>query len=489
MAAATAAAAEAAATASAGIRLPHRPHRARRGGGGRRGSRDLGHRHRALPVHDPRPRAADPARRRRADPRAAPLRRAHGAVAAPQAGAGSPRSRRSSPTSIVNTGDNLGHADGLRGLRAAFDPLRGIPGVFVHGSNDHAAPSPRNPLQYFTGPVDSQASTAEPLDTQALDGYLTDELGWLDLNNAVGSLDVARHARRRVRRQRRAPRLGPARRAARPARGAAGRRRSPPSRIGVTHAPYRRVLDSFTDLGADAIFAGHTHGGQVRRARASARSSPTATSRCARRAGLSTWTPPRPHGAAERQRGPRALDLRAGALRLPPRGIAAHARRPRPLSRVRSTLRASGRLGGLPRGVAQLGSARRSGRRGRRFKSCHPDSREAPPTRRSLSRERTGARMPHSPPRRLRPRRHPRAVQERDRSAHRRRCSIALAERVEVAIISGGQLAQFTAQVVDRLPDASPDVRSRASTCCPTCGTQYYRLTDGRRRHRSTRTR
>ena len=34
--------------------------------------------------------------------------------------------------------------------------------------------------------------------------------------------------------------------------------------IGVTHAPYRRVLDSFVDLGADMIFAGHTHGGQVR---------------------------------------------------------------------------------------------------------------------------------------------------------------------------------------------------------------------------------
>ena len=34
--------------------------------------------------------------------------------------------------------------------------------------------------------------------------------------------------------------------------------------LGVTHAPYRRVLNSFTDLGADAIFAGHTHGGQVR---------------------------------------------------------------------------------------------------------------------------------------------------------------------------------------------------------------------------------
>ncbi|WP_308491576.1 HAD-IIB family hydrolase [Microbacterium terrisoli] len=53
---------------------------------------------------------------------------------------------------------------------------------------------------------------------------------------------------------------------------------------------------------------------------------------------------------------------------------------------------------------------------------------------------------------------------------------IALAERVEVAIISGGQLAQFTAQVVDRLPDAAAEVRERIHLL-PTCGTQYYRLT------------
>ncbi|MGA7149420.1 MAG: HAD-IIB family hydrolase [Microbacterium sp.] len=53
---------------------------------------------------------------------------------------------------------------------------------------------------------------------------------------------------------------------------------------------------------------------------------------------------------------------------------------------------------------------------------------------------------------------------------------IALADRVEVAIISGGQLAQFTAQVVDRLPDASPEALSRLHLL-PTCGTQYYRLT------------
>ena len=54
---------------------------------------------------------------------------------------------------------------------------------------------------------------------------------------------------------------------------------------------------------------------------------------------------------------------------------------------------------------------------------------------------------------------------------------IELAERVEVAIISGGQLAQFTTQVVDRLPDASTDARARLHLL-PTCGTQYYRLSD-----------
>ncbi|WP_345799943.1 metallophosphoesterase [Microbacterium sp. AZCO] len=166
------------------------------------------------------------------------------------------------PDLVINTGDNLGHEDGLRGLRHAFDPLRGIPGVYVHGSNDHTAPSPRNPLRYFMGPSKNNP-TAEPLDTQALDAYLTDDLGWAPLNNVATVIEAGglridafgvSDAHRRWDRVEALPdQLEEVRDAG-----------DADLTIGVTHAPYRRVLDPFVDFGADMIFAGHTHGGQVR---------------------------------------------------------------------------------------------------------------------------------------------------------------------------------------------------------------------------------
>jgi uncharacterized protein len=163
------------------------------------------------------------------------------------------------PDLVVNTGDNLGHQDGLDGLRAAFAPLRGIPGVFVHGSNDVVAPSPRNPLRYFSGPSDHHRKP-ERLDTGALDSFLGDELGWDDLNNRAATLPLP------------GIRIN--------AFGVSDAHRDwddldalpdalatlPEAELtlGVTHAPYRRILDAFTDLGADLLLGGHTHGGQVR---------------------------------------------------------------------------------------------------------------------------------------------------------------------------------------------------------------------------------
>ncbi|THE07801.1 HAD-IIB family hydrolase [Microbacterium oleivorans] len=54
---------------------------------------------------------------------------------------------------------------------------------------------------------------------------------------------------------------------------------------------------------------------------------------------------------------------------------------------------------------------------------------------------------------------------------------LRLADRVEVAIISGGQLQQFKTQVVERLPETDAATLDRLHLM-PTCGTQYYRLTE-----------
>jgi predicted MPP superfamily phosphohydrolase len=165
------------------------------------------------------------------------------------------------PDLVVDTGDNLGHPIGLLGLKAALEPFRGVPAVYVWGSNDYWAPQPKNPFAYLRGPSGGTRAP-ERLDTDALGEHL-DGLGWTSLNNRTARVEVKGvpidcfgtddpH-----RGYDRLPALTNG------LRGLRARRVKGALALGVTHAPYRRVLDAFVDRGADLVLAGHTHGGQV----------------------------------------------------------------------------------------------------------------------------------------------------------------------------------------------------------------------------------
>ena len=171
------------------------------------------------------------------------------------------------PHLVVNTGDNLGHASALPALAEALSVFDSVPGVFVHGSNDYFAPTPKNPLAYLAGPSKGETALATRLDVDGLETLLRDRLGWIDLNNKVGQLTVngsilefmgTNDAHRGWDRLDRLPALVDALRELDD-----DDTDDPAVMIGVTHAPYQRVLNAFTTQNTDVIFAGHTHGGQV----------------------------------------------------------------------------------------------------------------------------------------------------------------------------------------------------------------------------------
>ncbi|HET6625001.1 MAG TPA: metallophosphoesterase [Nocardioidaceae bacterium] len=160
------------------------------------------------------------------------------------------------PDLVVNTGDNLAHLESVPVVLDALDGLLDVPGVFVLGSNDYFAPSSRNPVRYLL-PDTGQRNTHTPKlpwrDLRA--GF--EGRGWVDLSNRTDTLSVGGTSFAFAGVD--DPHLGYDDLAS-----VAGR--ADPDvdvRIGVTHAPYLRVLDAFATDGYDAVLAGHTHGGQL----------------------------------------------------------------------------------------------------------------------------------------------------------------------------------------------------------------------------------
>ena len=159
------------------------------------------------------------------------------------------------PDLVVTTGDNLAQPGALPMLCQAYARLFDVPGVFVLGSNDYFAPNLVNPLRYL-GLARERTRQHEILPHRELRATLV-ERGWHDVEHQRVELTVD-------------GRLVEVRgtKDAHLELDAYGEVAGPPDpdavlSLGVTHAPYLRLLEAMTADGVDLIMAGHTHGGQV----------------------------------------------------------------------------------------------------------------------------------------------------------------------------------------------------------------------------------
>jgi len=160
------------------------------------------------------------------------------------------------PDLVISTGDFLAHKDAVEVALNALDQLLDLPGLFVFGSNDYYAPQFKNPLSYLRKD-NGERKLGNKLPWQSLQKQLV-KRGWQDLNHnkvrlkvngvvieARGTddahleLDDYRKVEGKV-------------------------SKAADLAIGVTHAPYERVLAAMAQDKLDLIFAGHTHGGQIR---------------------------------------------------------------------------------------------------------------------------------------------------------------------------------------------------------------------------------
>ena len=221
---------------------------------------------------------------------------------------------------VVLTGDMLSSSYGDEFLASpALQPFidSGVPGAYVFGDHDFYASRAGNPLTYLWSTSEKSGSgfagakrIGEPGQSNRLRRLLADS-GWLDLNNANGSLDVRgvclefsgvndphghrdqyvgfdsdgvgepRQAGVGAGETREAEVTGIGGPGKTEVTSGGGRHQGGASagevgfsneylratgrsvRLGLSHAPYARVLNQFLSDGTDLVFCGHTHGGQV----------------------------------------------------------------------------------------------------------------------------------------------------------------------------------------------------------------------------------
>lgn len=158
------------------------------------------------------------------------------------------------PDLVVNTGDNLSHPRAVPAVVQALGDLLSAPGVFVFGSNDYFAPTLKNPAKYLTD--SGHRSHGNPLPWQDLRAAFN-ERGWVDLTHSRRDLEVAGLTVAAAGVD--DPHLG------RDRYDTIAGAPNPTANLslGVTHAPYTRVLDRFAADGYQLVMAGHTHGGQL----------------------------------------------------------------------------------------------------------------------------------------------------------------------------------------------------------------------------------
>lgn len=159
------------------------------------------------------------------------------------------------PDVVVTTGDNISSSDAVEPLIDSLGRLVEVPGVFVFGSNDFELPRFNLPVSYLLGSSKPSKRSPDPLPTDALRAAL-EGIGWTYLEERRAELEVnGQKLRFRG--------TGDAHHGRDDYPAVAGPASDDAVEIGVTHAPYLRILDAMTADGVGLVLAGHTHGGQV----------------------------------------------------------------------------------------------------------------------------------------------------------------------------------------------------------------------------------